>query len=175
MFLRKYINYYLKKKQMYYLYICICEYIYLYIYSIRYYLYVKVYNLIFEKFYFCKYLISNLFLLINNVYSIRNLIYFVEFYVDGLFYRVKNYKKFKKLGFILGYNSYLLYTLPSYIYVKVSNRRRRFFLFSFKFYELLDISFELLNFKFPNIYHGKGLKFLYYKYKKKMVVKQAYR
>jgi ribosomal protein L6P/L9E len=102
-------------------------------------------------------------------------IFYVELYLDGLYYRVKYYKDYHMLGFILGYNHYISYKLPLNISVIVHMKRRRFFLLSFD-YLLLNINAnELVNLKYPNIYLGKGLRIRSKLYRKKPVIKKAYR
>lgn len=167
---------YSKPLKLKFIYISIFMYIYIYIYAIFYYAYI---------YYYCTPIIINyltLFMYIKtyfyfffNIYNIKSAIYYIELYLDGLYYRVKYYKDYHLLGFILGYNHYILYKLPSCISVIVHMKRRRFFLLSFDYLSLNLNAIELVNLKYPNIYLGKGLRFRSKLYRKKPVIKKAYR
>jgi len=107
-----------------------------------------------------------------NLYKQFFNFYFIEYFLDGLYYRVKYYKEYNILGFILGYNHYILYKLPFTIKVIVHMKKRRFFLYSLNSALLLIISQQLVNLKYPNLFKGKGLKIRSIVYHKKLIKKK---
>lgn len=125
--------------------------------------------------YFCIFMINtvkNNF--IFNSFFYNNLIfYYCEFFVDGLYYRVKYYKYYNILGFILGFNHYILYKLPQNIRACVHMKKRRFFLYSLDLVLLGNVSNELVHLKYPNLFKGKGLRIIINKYRKKNLVKKT--
>lgn len=107
-----------------------------------------------------------------NLYKFFLSFFFLEFFLDGLYFRVKYYKSFNILGFILGFNHYLLYKLPSFIKACVHMKKRRFFLYSVNFNSLGCVGNEIVNLKYPNLFKGKGVKILFKNYRKKLILKK---
>jgi hypothetical protein len=111
---------------------------------------------------------------IFNSFCYNNLFYYYyEFFVDGLYYRVKYYKNYNILGFILGFNHYILYKSPRTVKACVHMKKRRFFLYSLNLILLGNLSSELVNLKYPNLFKGKGLKIIYKQYRKKNLIKKT--
>ena len=123
-----------------------------------------IFNFKLSFYFFYKYL--NLFL-----YTFYNL-YYNELFLDGIYYRIKYYKELNILGFILGYNHYILVLLPKELFVKIHIKKRKFFFYSF-FKNLLN-SFvnNIVNLKFPNLFKGKGVKIINYNYRLKKIKKK---
>lgn len=107
-----------------------------------------------------------------NLFKFFNSLFFVEFILDGLYYRVKYYKNYNILGFILGYNHYILYKLPKFIFACVHMKKRRFFLYGFNLVQLGSVGSEIINLKYPNLFKGKGVKVVFLNYRKKILVKK---
>ncbi len=95
-----------------------------------------------------------------------------EFFLDGIYYRVKYYKHFHSIGFLIGYSNYVLYRVPVGLQVRVHMKRRRFLIFGMDKMLLNTVSDFLVRFKYPNIYMGKGIKLRRYKYRVKEVIKK---
>jgi hypothetical protein len=166
---------YFKKKYLNLLLFFFYKYIYFMYVCDTYFVFYKYLNLyIYKNINYYKYIIIffNFFLLINNIYLKIQSFFFCEFFVDGLYYRVKYYKKYNFLGFILGYNHYIIYKLPKKIFAFAYMRRRRFILLSFHLTLLLRVSMELVNLKYPNLFKNKGLKLLFTKYRHKIIIKK---
>lgn len=108
-----------------------------------------------------------------NLYNRFSLFFFVEIFVDGLYYRVKHYKKYNLLGFILGYNHYVLYKIPRNFQVAVHMKRRRFFVYGFNYKRLVTLAYDIINLKYPNLFKGKGLRIVGLKYRKKLIIKKT--
>ena len=134
--------------------------------------YINKINVIFSI--FTKYILflNSIFLFNYNYYQFFLSLFFLDFWLDGLYYRVKYYKNYNILGFILGFNHYILYKLPKKIKVCVHMKKRRFFLYSFDLLLLNNIGLELVNLKYPNLFKGKGLKINFMSYRKKILVKK---
>lgn len=113
------------------------------------------------------YLLVSLYKFFSNIQKLD--LYQYEFFLDGLYYRIKYYKKFHYLGFIIGYNSYIFYKLPKIIFCIVHKKRRRFFSYSYNIQLLSQIMIELVNLKYPNLFKGKGIKFYAKIYRKKVI------
>lgn len=134
------------------------------------------FNEVFKKLnYFSEYFLDFGKLVYRNLdlYKAFNSLFFCELYVDGLYYRIKYYTKYNILGFILGYNHYILYKLPIVIRACVHMKKRRFFLFGFDLVLLGNLANEIVNLKYPNLFKGKGLKIISTTYRKKILVKKA--
>lgn len=43
------------------------------------------------------------------------ILYKYEMYLDGLYYRIKYFKKYHLLGFIIGFSTYILYKLSHFV------------------------------------------------------------
>lgn len=93
-------------------------------------------------------------------------------FLDGLYYRIKYYKKFNCIGFILGFNHYIVYKLLENVFVKVHMKKRRFYLYSDDKNLLSLVSSDLVNLKFPNLFKGKGVKVAFYNYRLKILKKK---
>ena len=115
-------------------------------------------------YFFYKYL--NLFL-----YTFYNL-YYTELFLDGIYYRIKYYKELNILGFILGYNHYILISLPRFLFVKIHIKKRKFFCYSFFKNLLHSFVVKIVNLKFPNLFKGKGIKIVNYNYRLKKIKKK---
>lgn len=98
--------------------------------------------------------------------------FFIEMFLDGLYYRIKYYKKHNVISFILGYNHYILYTLPKNVYIKIHMKKRRFFLYSMDKTILSKTCNDLVNLKYPNLFKGKGVKVLFFNYRLKLIKKK---
>lgn len=125
--------------------------------------YYTKYQFVFNKLSFYKF----------DLYKAFNSLSFCELYVDGLYYRIKYYVKYNVIGFILGYNHYILYKLPDSIRAAVHMKKRRFFLFGFDLILLGNVANELVNLKYPNLFKGKGLKIISKNYRRKLLVKKT--
>lgn len=147
--------------------------IFFFIYKNYYILYNFYFSLIYIN-YFFKFLMSYniIYFYKYNLYKFFNSLFFVEFLLDGLYYRVKYYKNYNILGFILGYNHYILYRLPKTVFACVHMKKRRFFLYGFNLVQLGIVSSELTNLKYPNLFKGKGVKVVFLNYRKKILVKK---
>jgi hypothetical protein len=148
------------------------NYFYIYLNYSFYYIGLFFFN---KKFIFNFYIFSYYFFLVLNFFffSLNSLnFFFIEFFLDGLYYRIKYYKNYNSLGFLLGFNHYIFFKLPFSIKCKVHMKKRRFFLYSFDFKLLSLISTKLVNLKFPNLYKGKGVKVLFLSYRKKQIQKK---
>lgn len=99
--------------------------------------------------------------------------YFKELILDGLYYRVKYYRAYNVLGFILGYNHYILYKIPFNISVKVHMKKRKFILYSFDVVLLNKVVYEIMNLKYPNIYKGRGIRIGGSSYRRKNILKKT--
>ncbi len=108
-----------------------------------------------------------------QVYSSLVSVFFNEFVLDGVYFRVKYYGHFNIVGFILGYNHYILYKLPSNIRAVVHMKKRRFVLYCSDLVLLNNVSMELVNLKFPNLYKGKGVRLLNRFYRRKSILKKT--
>lgn len=97
----------------------------------------------------------------------------VQLILDGIYYRVKYYKSYNILGFILGFNHYIMYKLPDFVYAKVNMRRRKFLLYSYDLTSLMNIAHEIVNLKYPNTYKGKGVRLMGRTYHRKNIVKKG--
>jgi|SRR5579883_1962 len=167
---------YSKSLKLKIIYMLVYTYIYLYIYTFFYYLYIFYYFIpICLNYLTLFFYVKNYFYCFFNISSLKSIIFYVELYLDGLYYRVKYYKEYHMLGFILGYNHYILYKLPLCISAIVHMKRRRFFLLSFDYLVLNLTMVDLVNLKYPNIYLGKGLRVRSKLYRKKPIIKKAYR
>jgi hypothetical protein len=102
-----------------------------------------------------------------NFFSFLRNVFFNEIFVDGLYYRVKYHKSYNYLGFILGYNHYILYKVPQDLFVFVHMKKRRILITSFNILKLREFSNELIKLKYPNLFKGKGLRIVFFKYRKK--------
>jgi hypothetical protein len=100
---------------------------------------------------------------------------FRELFVDGVYYRVKYYKSLNVLGFLLGYNHYVLFYLPDGVYARVHMKKRKFFLYGYDNEFLSTVSAFVVSFKYPSLYIGKGLKLKNAVYRKKIVKKKKKR
>jgi len=99
-------------------------------------------------------------------------LYYIEFFLDGIYYRIKYYKELNIIGFILGYNHYVLIYLPMFINIKLHLKKRRFFFYSF-FKNLLSLfANQIVNLKFPNLFKGMGIKIVNYNYRLKKLKKK---
>lgn len=116
------------------------------------------------------YCFNNYFFIFNffNYFYKLNL-YKYEFLLDGLYYRIKYYKQYKIIGFIIGYSNYIYYNLPKGIQCFVHKKKRRFFLYSLNLNTLTSSMLEIVNLKQPNLFKGKGIKYIEYIYRKKEV------
>jgi hypothetical protein len=112
------------------------------------------------------------------VFNYKNLISdylvgsFVEFFLEGLYYRVKFYKKKNYLGFLIGYSHYVIIQVPRFIFVKVHTKRRKFVIGGVNRQQVGLFSRMLTDLKFPNIYMGKGVKIITQTYRKKKMLKK---
>jgi hypothetical protein len=138
--------------------------------------FVFVYNFYFSSsVYGFLYYRSNFYSLFRSVkqaiYLFGNFFFF-EMFLDGLYYRIKFYKEHNVLGFILGFNHYILYYLPVGVFAKVHMKRRRFFLYGLDKLILSNVLVDLVNLKFPNLFKGRGVKFVNKKYRLKLLKKK---
>ncbi len=115
---------------------------------------------------------TGLILFIKNFFYSCFQTYMVNFYVDGLYYRLKYYKKLHSMGFLIGYSSYLVYKLPICVKVKVFGSRRKFLLYSYDKCFLGNVVWDLIHLKYPDVYSGKGIKGLIFHYKKRKMLKK---
>jgi hypothetical protein len=123
-------------------------------------------------------LTRNFFLLLNFYVSnalFFNKVSFLELFLDGIYYRLKYYRNLHVLGFLIGFNHYILFYLPSDIYVKLHMKKRRFFLYSFDKEKLSNVAHFIVNFKYPNLFIGKGVKLKNVVYRRKLVKKKKKR
>jgi hypothetical protein len=104
----------------------------------------------------------------KNFYTL----FFIELNLDGLYYRIKYYKNYNYIGFILGYNHYILYKLNKNVFIKIHMKKRKFYIYSDNKNLLSLISAELVNLKFPNLFKGKGVKVSFYNYRLKIIKKK---
>lgn len=132
-------------------------------------------NLIKQIHYFTYYNISyvKLFFYKLDLYKAINSLFFCELFVDGIYYRVKYYKKYNILGFILGFNHYILFKLPITIRASVHMKKRRFFIYGFDLNLLGNLANEIVNLKFPTLFKSKGLKIVTTNYRKKLILKKT--
>lgn len=107
-----------------------------------------------------------------NPIKLVNKYYYYEIMLDGLYYRVKYYKKYNCLGFSLGYNHYILYFVPNNIKLFFNKIRRRFILYGIDKSLLGRIASEIVNLKYPNLFKGRGVKIINYNYRRKILVKK---
>lgn len=98
--------------------------------------------------------------------------FFIEMFLDGLYYRIKYYKKYNVLSFILGFNHYILYYIPKNVFVKLHMKKRKFFLYSLDKLLLSQVCMDLVNLKYPNLFKGKGVKVVFYNYRLKILKKK---
>lgn len=98
--------------------------------------------------------------------------YFYELMLEGLYYRVKFYRVYRCLAFILGYNHYILYFIPKKVQIKCHAKRRRFLLYGFDRGLLGRVAVELVNLKYPNLFKGRGVKIESFDYRRKIVIKK---
>jgi len=158
------------------IYFFFCDLFYLYIYNFYYFKFIlfKNINLYYKNNFLLFFkqdilFIYNFFkLLFKNFFNI----YFIEMLLDGLYYRIKYYKKLNYIGFILGYNHYILYKLPLNIYLKLHMKKRRFFIYSINKNLLSQVSMNLVFLKYPNLFKGKGVKIINYNYRLKILKKK---
>ncbi len=113
------------------------------------------------------------FFLFNNLFLQR--LNFLEFFIDGVYYRLKYYKTLNVIGFLLGHNHYILFYLPKDIYAKIHMKKRKFFLYGYDKEKLATIGAFMVNFKYPNLFIGKGLKIKSVVYRRKIVKKKKKR
>jgi hypothetical protein len=156
----------------------ICKFDNLYVYVFLYKYWFVSYNFILLHInikYYGNLILNFLFLyfLRYNIYNSLGIFFFNEIFVDGLYYRVKYYKSYNLLGFILGYNHYVLYKIPKNINVSVHMKKRRFFIYGFNHERISNIAHEIVNLKYPNLFKGKGLRIVNLKYRKKLIVKKT--
>lgn len=136
-------------------------------------------NILFQFFFIKNFLIFNIklnfyfffFYFYKYIYMFYNL-YYIEFFLDGIYYRIKYYKELNIIGFILGYNHYVLVYLPTFINIKVHLKKRKFFFFSFFKNLLHSFAMQIVNLKFPNLFKGKGIKIVNYNYRLKQLKKK---
>lgn len=105
----------------------------------------------------------------NNLKSLINYIYL---HVDGLYYRIKYYKKSNALAFLVGYNHYMLYFLPEEINVVLYSKRRKFILYSLNKFLLTKIASCLVSLDYPSLYKSKGIKIYSYNFREKKMKKK---
>jgi ribosomal protein L6P/L9E len=97
---------------------------------------------------------------------------FVELFLEGLYYRVKYYKSKNYLGFLVGFSHYVVVRVPSFIFVQVHTKRRKFVIFSGDRHLLTIFAVFLANLKVPNVYMGKGVKIVNRFYRQKKMLKK---
>lgn len=173
MVLKKFDFFFIKVYAYFFLFKFINFYLYFFFYR-NYYFFFKFFYFNVKLNYFFNYLNSY-----GSVYFFKYYLYkfifsffFFEFFLDGLYYRVKYYRRFNILGFILGYNHYILFKLPDAIRACVHMKKRRFFVYSANLHLLGQVSNELVHLKYPNLFKGKGLKVLFMNYRKKLLIKK---
>lgn len=97
---------------------------------------------------------------------------FVELFLEGLYYRVKYYKSKNYLGFLVGFSHYVVVRVPSFIFIQVHTKRRKFVIFSGDRHLLTIFAVFLANLKVPNVYMGKGVKIVNRFYRQKKMLKK---
>lgn len=173
MYIKNSILYYNYKFTNLYIYNFINFYVFFFIYREYYFYFLNQFSKFFIKGFCFMVYINKLFAFFNvNFYKMFYSLYYVELFVDGLYYRVKYFSKYNIIGFIIGYNHYVLYKLPLYIKAAIHMRNRRFFLYSFEKNHLINTAVEIVNLKYPNLFKGKGLRLILKTYRRKIIEKK---
>lgn len=97
---------------------------------------------------------------------------FIELFLDGLYYRIKYYRSKNYLGFLIGFSHYIVVKVPSFVFVHVHVKRRKFVIFSGDKHQLSIFADFLAGLKIPNVYMGKGLKIVNKFYRRKKILKK---
>jgi large subunit ribosomal protein L6 len=84
--------------------------------------------------------------------------YFTELILIGLGFKITRLKRLRLLVFELNFSHQIIYKIPLDIIIKTS--KKNIIIFGLNKERVINISNQIINLRFPNIYKGKGIRYL---------------
>jgi ribosomal protein L6P/L9E len=112
----------------------------------------------FNKYFFKTRYLKPLFTILKNIIISINNGFYIELVLIGLGFKVTRYSIKHILKFELHFSHNLIYKIPHDVCIKTG--KRKLLIFGINKQRVIDTAYEIRSLRIPNIYKGKGIKFL---------------